>query len=69
MEVFVKGIVLSFGNDNSKCRMRCSCIGMVLVRGMLYDLVGYWKLLVTGILFTFAITIVTIVDVVADGVI
>ena len=40
MEVFVIGILHSFGNDNSKRRMICSCI---------------WKGFVTGILFTFAI--------------
>ena len=28
MEVFVTGIIHSFGNDNSKRRMSCSCIGM-----------------------------------------
>ena len=33
------GILLSFGNDNSTLRMRCICIGVVLVTGMLYDLV------------------------------
>ena len=39
MEVFVTGILLSLGNDNSKRRMRCSCIGIGLVMGMLYVLV------------------------------
>ena len=46
MEVFVTGILHSFGNDNSKRRMICSCI---------------WKGFVTGILFTFAIIIVIVV--------
>ena len=31
MEVFVTGILHSFGNDNSKRCMSCSCIGMGLV--------------------------------------
>ena len=62
MEVFVTGILHSFGNDNSKRRMSCSCIGMGLVMGMLYMFwLGYWKVLVMGILFTFAIIIVTVV--------
>ena len=39
MEVFVTGILHSFGNDNSKRCMSCSCIGMGLVTGMLYVLV------------------------------
>ena len=39
MEVFVTGIVHSFGNDNSKRRMYCSCIGMGLVMGKFYVLV------------------------------
>ena len=42
--------------------MSCSCIGMGLVTGMLYMFwLGYWKVLVTGILFTFAILIITVV--------
>ena len=37
MEVFVTGMLHSYGNDNSKRRMSCSCIGMGLVTmGMLY---------------------------------
>ena len=41
--LYVFGIVTemlhSFGSDNSKCRMSCSCIGMRFVTGMLYVLV------------------------------
>ena len=39
MEVFVTGILHSFGNDNSKRRMRGSCIWMGLVTDVLYNLV------------------------------
>ena len=56
MEVFFTGILLSFGNDNK--RRICYIIWL-----------GYRKVLVTGILFTFAFIIVTIVDVVVAGVI
>ena len=38
LEVFITGSLHSIGNDNSKCRMSCSCIGMGLVTGMLYVL-------------------------------
>ena len=39
VELFVTGILHSFGNDNSKLRMSCSCIWMGLVTGVLYVLV------------------------------
>ena len=39
MEVFVTGILHSFGKDNSKCYMSCSCIGVRWVKAMLYVLV------------------------------
>ena len=58
MEIFVKEILHSFGYDNSKRRMSYSRIGVGLVTGMLYILV---RILVTGILFTFGITIITVV--------
>ena len=41
--------------------MICSCIGMGLVTGMLYMFwLEYWKVFVTGILFTVAILIITV---------
>ena len=65
MEVFVTGILHSLGKDNSNRRMCCSCIGMGLVTDMIYIFwLEYWKVLVTGILFTSAIIIVTVVVVV-----
>ena len=36
MEVYVPRILHSFGKDNNKRCMSCSCIGMGLVTGMLY---------------------------------
>ena len=38
MKVIITVILLFFGNDNSKLHMYSSCIGMVLVTGMLYYL-------------------------------
>ena len=46
MEVFVTGILHSFGNYISKRCISCSYIGMGLVTGMLYDfglVFGIWK--------------------------
>ena len=65
------GILYSFGCDNRKRRMSRSCIWMGLVTGVLYVLVRILEgapsnMLVTGILFTFAIIIVTVVVVVGE---
>ena len=57
-EVFVTGIVHSFETDNSKRLM--SCIGMALVTYYI-GLVMIWKVLVTGMLYCFAIIIETII--------
>ena len=53
-----------FGNDNS-IRLICyNSIWMGLVMGMLYNFgLGYWKVLITVMLYGFVIIIVTIVDV------
>ena len=39
MEIFVIGILHSFGNANSKRRTGCSCIMMGFITGILYVLV------------------------------
>ena len=62
MKVFVTGILNSLGNDDSKRRMICRCIGMRLVTGILYVLVRILEgMVVMGILFTLAIIIITVV--------
>ena len=58
MEVFVTGMLYSFGNNNSKRPLSCSCIGMGLVTH--YMGLRYWMVLVTGMLYSFAIIIETI---------
>ena len=35
--------VALFGNDNSKRRMSCSCIGMRIITGMLYVLIRIFE--------------------------
>ena len=63
MEVFVTGMLHSFGNDNSKLRMSCSFIGIGLVN-IIWGWLWYWKVMVTGMLYSFAIIIETIVVIV-----
>ena len=53
MEVFVTGILHTFGKDNINCRMCFSSIGFS----------RYWKVLVTIMLYGFTILIITIVEV------
>ena len=62
MEVFVTGILFNFGNDNINCRMCFSSIGIVIGNGnIVWVCLGYWKVLVTGMLYGFAIIIETII--------
>ena len=61
MEIFVTGILHSFGNDNNNCRrMCCSSIG-IDAGNIIWGLLRYLKVLVTGMLYGFAIIIVTII--------
>ena len=60
MEVFVRVTLSSFGNDNSNRRMFCSCIG-IGDWNSIWVWLRYWKVLVTGILYGFAIIIETII--------
>ena len=42
MQVFVTGILHTFGNDNINCRMCFSSIGIGLVTDFIWVWIGYW---------------------------
>ena len=60
MLVFVRGILHTFGNNNSNRCMWCSSIG-IGVGNIIWVWLRYLKVLVTGMLFDFAIIIETII--------
>ena len=56
VEVFVMGTLHSFGNDNSNHSI-CVAVVLVLVLGCYMSWLWYWKVLITGMLYGFAIII------------
>ena len=58
---FSRRTLLSFGNDNSNCRICCCSIGIGI--GNIFEVFVTLKGLVTGILYGFATIIVSLVGV------